>query len=288
MVETVRTLPALRAALAGFKRENRRVALVPTMGNLHDGHLGLVKMARRHADVCITSIFVNPTQFGPGEDFDSYPRTLEADVEALAGVGCDLVWQPAIKTMYPLGESFMVRVPQNLAGQLCGRSRPGHFDGVASVVLRLFSQVQPDVAVFGEKDFQQLLIIRRMVQDLSLPVEIAGAPIARTPDGLAMSSRNAYLTDAERRAAPRLYAELSSTAQALAAGGDFELLKEAAWARLAAAGFRPDYLEWRNARDLGEPADNLPARLFVAAWLGRARLIDNVPVAVFEVSGVPG
>src|SRR5690625_6561070 len=167
------------------------------MGNLHGVHLRLVKMARRNVDVCITSIFVNPPQCGPGEDFDSYPRTLKADVEALAGVGCELVWQPAVKTMYALDESFMVRVPQNLAGQLCGRSRPGHFDGVASVVLRLFNQVQPELAVFGEKDFQQLLIIRRMVQDLSLPVEIVGATTARASDGLAMSSRNAYLTRSE-------------------------------------------------------------------------------------------
>ena len=249
------------------------------MGNLHRGHLSLVEEAARRCDATVASIFVNPTQFGPGEDFEAYPRTFEADLEALASVGCDLVWAPPVDTMYPLDEPFMLRVPESLSDCLCGRSRPGHFDGVATVVLRLFNQVAPDVAVFGEKDFQQLLILRRMAQDVALPIEIVGAPIIREADGLAMSSRNGYLSEAERHCAPVLYRVLNETAEGLVAGENFAALKKQALKELQSAGFRPDYLEWRSAGDLGEPQAGEPSRLFGAAWLGRARLIDNVPVA---------
>jgi len=279
MPHVIETLPELREAVGRLCRSGRRVGFVPTMGNLHRGHLGLVEQAAGHCEATVASIFVNPTQFGPGEDFEAYPRTFETDLAALASVGCDLVWAPTVDVMYPLEAPFMLRVPEALSDCLCGRSRPGHFDGVATVVLRLFSQVAPDVAVFGEKDFQQLLILRQMARDLSLPVEILGAPIAREQDGLAMSSRNGYLDEKQRAAAPTLYRVLTRTAEGLAAGEDFEPLKKRALGELEANGFRPDYLEWRSAEDLGEPKSEEPSRLFGAAWLGQARLIDNVPVA---------
>lgn len=271
-------LSALRETLAGARAESRRIALVPTMGNLHAGHLSLVEHARARCDVVVASIFVNPAQFGPGEDFEAYPRTLDDDLDALASVGCDHVWAPAVETMYPLDEPFMLHVPGALADCLCGRSRPGHFDGVATVVLRLFSQVGPDVAVFGEKDFQQLLILRQMARDFSLPVKLEGAPTVREKGGLAMSSRNGYLDERERSVAPELYRVLTETARALAAGEEFAPLKKRALKTLEAAGFRPDYLEWHSANDLGEPKPGAPSRLFAAAWLGKARLIDNVEI----------
>lgn len=279
MTEVVETLPALRERIAAHRAAaGARIGFVPTMGNLHAGHLSLVREAARYADATVASIFVNPTQFGPGEDYASYPRTFRADVDALSGVGCDLVWAPAMEAMYPLAEPFMLRVPDRFSDRLCGRSRPGHFDGVATVVMRLFSQVGPDVAVFGEKDFQQLLILRQMVRDFSLPIELAGAPTVREKDGLAMSSRNAYLDETQRRVAPALYRVLSETADKLAAGEDFASLRETALHQLETAGFGPDYLEWCSAEDLGRPSAGGPTRLFGAAWLGRARLIDNVPV----------
>lgn len=278
MVEVVESLAVLRERIAEYRAAGRRIGFVPTMGNLHAGHLSLVREALGRADVVVASIFVNPTQFGPGEDFENYPRSFGADVEALAAADCDLVWAPAEAGMYPLAEPFMLRVPRALSDCLCGRSRPGHFDGVATVVMRLFSQVSPDLAVFGEKDFQQLLILRHMVRDFSMPIELAGAPVVREADGLAMSSRNAYLDQAQRRAAPALYRVLSQTAEKLAAGQDFARLRETALDQLEAAGFRPDYFEWRSAEDLGEPGPDEPSRVFGAAWLGRARLIDNVAV----------
>jgi pantoate--beta-alanine ligase len=278
MVEVAETLSSLRDNLARHRRAGRRIGFVPTMGNLHRGHLSLIEAARERAEATVASIFVNPTQFGPGEDYDAYPRTFEADRDALEEAGCDLIWAPPVAVMYPLEEPYMLRVPQRLADRLCGRSRPGHFDGVASVVLRLFSQVSPDLAVFGEKDFQQLLILRQMVRDLSLPIEIVGAPIVRESDGLAMSSRNAYLSDSERRAAPILHRVLAETAEKLGREDDFDALRSAALETLERAGFRPDYLEWRCAETLGLPKRGRPSRVFGAAWLGRARLIDNVPV----------
>ncbi|RFF26598.1 MULTISPECIES: pantoate--beta-alanine ligase [unclassified Wenzhouxiangella] len=272
------TLPQLRESVGRLRERGDRIGFVPTMGNLHRGHLSLVEEAGRHCEATVASIFVNPTQFGPGEDFDAYPRTFEADLDALESVGCDLVWAPSVATMYPLEPPFMVHVPEALSDCLCGRSRPGHFDGVATVVLRLLNQVAPDVAVFGEKDYQQLLILRQMAGDFALPVEIHGAPIVREEDGLAMSSRNGYLDEEQRAVAPMLYRVLDGLAGKLAAGGDFESLKRWGLEGLRAAGFRPDYLEWRSAEDLGEPKAGVPSRVFGAAWLGKARLIDNLPV----------
>lgn len=280
MPRVIDSLPELREAVERLRQRDRRIGFVPTMGNLHRGHLSLVEEAARAGGGTVASIFVNPTQFGPGEDYEAYPRTLEADLAALASVGCDLVWAPPAETMYPLEEPFMLRVPEGLSDCLCGRSRPGHFDGVATVVLRLFSQVQPDHAVFGEKDFQQLLILRRMARDFSLPVELVGVPIVREDDGLAMSSRNGYLDARERAVAPTLHRVLSDIANELAAGRDFALLRDRALKGLESAGFRPDYLEWRSAEDLGEPKPDEPSRVFGAAWLGKARLIDNVPATL--------
>lgn len=284
-MQVVHELAELREALARLRAGGRQVGLVPTMGNLHAGHLSLVEQLELSCPVRVTSIFVNPTQFGPNEDFARYPRTLEADVEALESVGCDLVWAPSVASMYPLPQPFMLSVPEALSDLLCGRSRPGHFDGVASVVLRLLTQVQPDVALFGEKDYQQLLVLQRMAQDLSLPVRIEGAPIVREADGLAMSSRNQYLNADERAIAPTLHAVLSKLAQGLVQGQAFAPLRAQALARLTEAGFRLDYLEWRSAvdlRELGSCAADQAAdlredsRLFAAAWLGGARLIDNL------------
>jgi pantoate--beta-alanine ligase len=268
----------LRATLDGWREQGLRIGLVPTMGNLHAGHLALVEEIRRHCDRVVTSIFVNPTQFGPGEDFESYPRTRQADLEQLDQVGCDLAWLPEVAEMYPLAESFMVQPPVSLTDTLCGAHRPGHFNGVASVVLRLFNQVSPRVAIFGEKDFQQLLVIRRMVLDLALPIEIRGLETRRETDGLAMSSRNQYLSDSERRSAPTLARVLNETAAGLAAGRLWDELKASGWQQLEQAGFRPQYLEWRSAEDLGPPRPDAGQRLLAAAWLGPARLIDNIAV----------
>ncbi len=274
----VTELAELRQTVLDQRRAGRTIGLVPTMGNLHAGHLSLVEQAAERSDFTLASIFVNPTQFGPGEDFASYPRSLEADLDALTDTSCDLIWAPPGDAVYPLPEPFLLRVPEALGNCLCGRSRPGHFDGVASVVLRLFIQVQPDIAVFGEKDFQQLLIIKQMVRDLSLPIKVHGAPTQRETDGLAMSSRNAYLDARERAIAPLLHRVLDETAAGLAAGGDFAELHAAALERLKAAGFKPDYLDWRSSEDLTAATDERPSRLFAAAWLGQARLIDNIPV----------
>lgn len=257
------------------------VHLVPTMGNLHAGHLKLVEHAVRDGAAVIASIFVNPTQFGPGEDFERYPRTLAEDLEALASVGCDAVWAPAVDTMYPLPEAyrFAISPPAALADCLCGARRPGHFDGVCSVVMRLLWQVRPELAVFGEKDYQQLLIVRRMVEDFSVPVEIDALPTVRAADGLAMSSRNRYLTESERATAPALYRVLRQLADEVAekGPGTFERLQRSAIERLVPLGFRPEYLELRNAETLAPP-DGTNDRVFAAAHLGRARLIDNVAV----------
>ncbi len=277
-MESADRIEALREKLTRWRAAGQSVAFVPTMGNLHAGHLALVEEAGNRADQVVVSIFVNPAQFGPGEDFESYPRTREADLAALESVGCDLVWLPDVTAMYPLDPPFMVQVPENLADRLCGASRPGHFDGVASVVLRLFNQIGPDLAVFGEKDYQQLLIIRRMVEDLALTVKIHGLPTVREADGLAKSSRNGYLTDRERASAPVLYRVLGEMAEALRDGAEFKPLRAAALENLEAAGFRPDYLEWCSAENLAEPRPEQPSRLFVAAWLGKARLIDNLPL----------
>lgn len=277
----------LRAALQPY-RTAQRIALVPTMGNLHDGHLELVNIAKRHADIVVVSIFVNPTQFGVGEDFDSYPRTLDDDVAKLATVGADYVFAPTIDEMYPiLPPPTSVRAGE-ITSQLCGQSRPHHFDGVGIVVSKLFNIVQPDVAVFGQKDYQQLAIIKQLVRDLSYQIEIVGAPIIRAADGLALSSRNQYLSASERQIAPILQQELQYLAKQI---GDtqqpLEALLAASRERITNAGFIIDYLEVKNAeltavdyKEINSSAHKQDWVILVAAWLGRARLLDNHLVMV--------
>jgi pantoate--beta-alanine ligase len=271
-------LDALRAQVAARRGQGQRIGLVPTMGNLHAGHLALVEHLRASCDCLVASIFVNPTQFGPNEDFATYPRTLDDDLAALEEVGVDLVWTPSVDAMYPLEAPFLIKVPEVLSGTLCGPHRPGHFDGVASVVLRLFLQVQPDAAVFGEKDFQQLLVIRQLVRDYSLPIDIQALPTVREPDGLAMSSRNQYLSADERAVAGHLHRVLSATAERLLASDDWPALEARAIDALESVGFVPQYLAWRSATTLGPPEPGKAQRLLAAAQLGQARLIDNVPV----------
>ena len=289
-------IAALRNALNPYRGQQngkQHIALVPTMGNLHDGHLELVKLAKQHADIVVVSIFVNPTQFGVGEDFDSYPRTLDEDVAKLTTVNADYVFAPSIDEMYPvLPPPTSVRAGA-ITSQLCGQSRPSHFDGVGIVVSKLFNIVQPEVAVFGQKDYQQLAIIQQLVRDLSYPIKIIGAPIVRAADGLALSSRNQYLTDSERNIAPMLHQELQRLADQLMNGAyierGLEHLLAAASARITAAGFIIDYLEVKTAQLEALKADNLQESLeenqqdlviLVAAWLGRARLLDNQLVTV--------
>ncbi|MBB3191808.1 pantoate--beta-alanine ligase [Halomonas cerina] len=281
-MQTLQTIPTLRQILATHRREGRRIALVPTMGNLHEGHLALVTSARQRADVVVASIFVNPLQFGPHEDLEAYPRTLAEDQQKLEAAGCDLLFAPdTTTTVYPRGLEAQTRVcvPEVSEG-LCGGARPGHFDGVATIVTMLFNLVQPDLACFGEKDYQQLAVIRRLVTDLHVPVEIVGVPIVRAEDGLALSSRNGYL-DAERRAlAPRLHHTLADLKVALEAGGPVTPTLEAGIARLRAAGFEPDYLELR-ATDLGPvTATTRDVVLLAAARLGPTRLIDNLTLTL--------
>jgi pantoate--beta-alanine ligase len=280
-VITTVALDELRARRAAFGAASERVAFVPTMGNLHDGHLELVRRGCALAPRVVVSIFVNPLQFGPGEDLASYPRTLARDVELLATAGADLLFAPSADAMYPrpVPEQTRVEVP-GLSEILCGASRPGHFVGVATVVCKLFNMVRPDLALFGEKDFQQLTVIRRMVDDLCIPVEVVGVPTVREPDGLAMSSRNGYLTAEERERAPALYRALQAVAQAVEAGGsDLAALERAAAARIDAAGLRTDYVSVRRARDLALPGDaDEDLVVLAAAYLGRARLIDNLRV----------
>ncbi|MFP4262096.1 MAG: pantoate--beta-alanine ligase [Halomonas sp.] len=280
-MRTLREIPALRETLGDARRRGKRIALVPTMGNLHDGHLALVAAARERAEVVIATIFVNPLQFGSGEDLDAYPRTLEADRHKLEAAGCDLLFAPDTATVYPRGLEAQTRilVPEVTEG-LCGAARPGHFDGVSTVVGMLFNLVQPDLACFGEKDYQQLAVIRRMVADLHFPVEIVGVPIVRAEDGLALSSRNGYLDDAQRATAPELYRTLCALRDALAGGAEVAPTLEAGLARLRQAGFTPDYLELRAA-DLGPvTAATREAVLLAAARLGPTRLIDNLTLTL--------
>lgn len=275
----VHRIADLRAQVAAWRAEGLRVALVPTMGALHQGHLTLVRHAFTRADRVVVSVFVNPIQFGPNEDFDAYPRTLEADRAALATVGASLVFAPAAAEMYPQGFATAVTVAGVSEG-LCGGSRPGHFSGVATVVTKLLLQALPDVACFGEKDYQQLQVIRRFVADLDIPVEIVGVPTVREDDGLARSSRNAYLTAEQRAVAPTLHRTLQDTAQAIRSGAAVDAALEAGRRALLAAGFASvDYLELRAAEGLAPLAAlDRPARLLVAARLGNTRLIDNIPV----------
>jgi len=278
-METVRHVTGLRQRVAAVRARGDRVAFVPTMGNLHAGHLELVRQARRQADHVIVSIFVNPAQFGPQEDYAHYPQTPERDRDALLQAGADLLFQPGVEEIYPQGpdETTVVEVP-GLNRILEGEHRPTHFNGVTTVVAKLFNLVQPDVAVFGEKDYQQLLLIRRMVSDLCMPVAIVGVATVREADGLAMSSRNGYLAPAERALAPRLHAALAKVKTQVEAGGQ-ELVKieRGALAELAAAGFRPDYVSVRRRADLAPPLPGDTALIVLAAArLGPARLIDNI------------
>lgn len=277
MIEIATGLQALRERIRGWRGAGLRVALVPTMGNLHAGHHSLVRLARGHADRVVASVFVNPTQFGPGEDFARYPRTPEADAEGLAASGCDLAWMPEVDTMYPLGldAAVQVRVP-GITDVLDGAHRPGHFDGVCTVVARLFNQVQPDVAAFGRKDYQQLAVIRHMVGDLAFPVEILAADIVREADGLAMSSRNQYLSAAERAAAPELHRTLQSMRAAAREGAPVAQVEDTAAARLSAAGFEVDYAVLRTPALVAPGAADDALVALVAARLGRTRLIDNL------------
>lgn len=276
-----RTVQALRAQVAAWRAAGERVAMVPTMGSLHEGHLSLIRLARSRARRVVASLFVNPTQFAPGEDFDAYPRDEARDAALLAGEGCDLLYAPDAAEIYPQGFSTAVSVA-GVSAPLDGEARPHHFSGVATVVAKLLIQCGPDAAVFGEKDYQQLLVIRRMAADLDLPVEIVGAPTARLPDGLAMSSRNAYLTPGQREVAGTLNGVLAQAAAALRQGAPVAKVEAEGLAALTALGFDAvDYLEVRRADDLGSPGPGpvaAPVRVFVAARLGRTRLIDNVAV----------
>lgn len=279
-MENIHTVSALRSAIASFREKRKRIAFVPTMGALHDGHVSLIEVARQHAEIVVVSIFVNPTQFGKGEDFEHYPRTLEQDSERLKNVNVDVLYTPTVKEMYPSGFSTLVSVTEGTK-ILCSAARPGHFDGVATVVSKLLLQVQPDVAVFGEKDYQQLYVIRRMVSDLDIPVDIIGAPIMREPDGLAFSSRNSYLSVAERKLAPQLYAVLTEVSKKIVAAPDAvdEILTWGKGALLERGFSKLDYLALCHSDHLTILRDyTSPARLFVAAYLGSTRLIDNIEV----------
>ena len=277
----VRTVTDLRRQVARWRSDGLTVSFTPTMGALHEGHLSLVKRAKAEADRVIASVFVNPTQFGPGEDLDAYPRDEAGDAAKLAGAGCDLLFAPAVGEMYPEGFATSVRV-SGLTNCLCGASRPGHFDGVATVVSKLLGQARPDIAVFGEKDYQQLQVIKRVNADLDLGARIIGAPTVREEDGLAMSSRNAYLSEGQRLSAGKLNVILNNAAGALSRGARVGETLDAARKALAAAGFdRIDYLEARSSEGLalqGPGPVTEPSRVFAAAFLGKTRLIDNWPV----------
>jgi pantoate--beta-alanine ligase len=282
-MQTVHTRQQLKSTIRSWKEQGQIVAFVPTMGNLHDGHLHLIKAAKQRADRVVVSIFVNPMQFGKNEDIDAYPRTLEQDSARLALLEVDLLFAPAVSEVYPVSLDKMTRIEvPGISDVLCGEHRPGHFSGVATVVTKLFNMVQPDIAVFGEKDFQQLLVIRTMVRDLDQPVEILGVATVRESDGLAMSSRNSYLSEEERKKAPFLYQTLREMIEAIRKGNVSYLeLEESAAKKLENAGFRPDYVNIRNANSL-QPASIGDHALVVlaAAWLGKARLIDNIAVTL--------
>jgi pantoate--beta-alanine ligase len=278
MIETFADLASLRERVGEWKRVGLRVGFVPTMGNLHAGHHSLIELARQHADRVVASVFVNPTQFGPNEDFSRYPRTPEADATGLERAGCDVLWLPSVEIMYPYGADGAVRmrVP-GVTDALEGAHRPGHFDGVATVVARLFNQVQPDVAVFGRKDYQQLAVIRYLVRDLAFPIELCAGQTLREADGLAMSSRNQYLSADERPRAAEIHRTLQAMRAATQAGTPRHAIEAEAQSRLAMAGFAVDYVALRKP-DLTEPADGETGErvALVAARLGRTRLIDNL------------
>ncbi len=282
-METVFDLAGLHRVVTRWKAEGATIAFVPTMGNLHSGHFSLLERARELADRTIVSIFVNPIQFGKGEDYESYPSTLNKDRAGLADNDLDLLFVPDLSQLYPGGVDTDTRViVPGLSNILCGRFRPEHFSGVATVVAKLLINTQPDVALFGEKDYQQLLVIRRVVTDLCMPIEIVGMPVIRETDGLAMSSRNAYLNMTERKKAPLIYATLQAAAQRLRrAPNQISAIEAEGMKILEAGGFRPEYFSVRRSEDLAEPsAQDKRLSILAAAWLGSARLIDNVKVLV--------
>jgi pantoate--beta-alanine ligase len=279
-MQTIHDAAALRAAIRAWRAQGQSISFVPTMGNLHAGHLALVQLARARADRVVASIFVNPTQFGPGEDFARYPRTLERDQAGLASAGCDLLFAPTVEVLYPFGPANTVRVSvPEITTTLEGEHREGHFDGVATVVTKLFNLVQPDLAVFGQKDWQQMLLVRRLVRDLSLPLEIVAAPTVREADGLALSSRNQYLDAGQRARAAEIHATLQAMRAAHLGGQSRAQAEAEAEARLRKAGFEPDYAAIRRGVDLTTPADTEHGGLIalIAARLGATRLIDNLP-----------
>ena len=284
-MELITTVAEVRARIREWRAAGQRIAFVPTMGNLHAGHMSLLAAARYRAERVIASVFVNPLQFGPAEDFAAYPRTLDEDRRLLEQAHCDLLFAPGVEQMYPDGGAQpTVITVRGLASVLCGQFRPGHFDGVATVVAKLFNIVMPDVAVFGEKDYQQFVIIRRMTGDLLLPVEIVGAPTVRAPDGLALSSRNRYLSPKEREIAPAIHRALQSAAQRIDSGErDYLKIESGGWQALAVAGLRPDYFAVRDAADLHPPrAASRELVVLTAARLGKARLIDNLRVPLIR------
>jgi pantoate--beta-alanine ligase len=279
-ISTVRNVKDLRAQVAKWRQTGDTIALVPTMGALHAGHLSLITVAKGHAKRIVASIFVNPAQFGPKEDFKHYPRDEAGDVEKLAQAGVDLAFIPDAAEMYPEGFATKVSLP-SLTEDLCGAARPNHFDGVATIVTKLLLQCAPDVAVFGEKDYQQLLVIKQLVRDLNIPVQIVSGPIVREPDGLGLSSRNGYLSAAERKTAPILHQVLSEAGAALASGEGCDAASSAGRFKLEGKGFRVDYVAIRDPETLAPLTGPIrgPARVMGAVYLGTTRLIDNVPTA---------
>ena len=275
-----RTVPALRRALEGLRARKATIALVPTMGALHDGHVSLVRLAKRRARKVAVSIFVNPTQFAPTEDFGSYPRTWKADLARLTAEGVDLIWNPDVKTMYPDGFASRILTDGPAIAGLEDRFRPHYFGGVTTVVGKLFTQCRPDFAIFGEKDFQQLRVVTRMAADLDLGVKVIGSKTVRERDGLAMSSRNVYLSPEQRHAAPVLFQTMKETAHRLRAGDDLAAAQRGGEERITAAGFAVDYFEARHAETLAPVASirEGPLRILVAARIGTTRLIDNITV----------
>lgn len=277
-MKTFKSIQALRQAILQYRIAGKTIAFVPTMGNLHEGHMELIRVARQKSDIVVTSIFVNPLQFGANEDFDSYPKTIKADKEKLAQEDCDILFAPSTGEMYPQGQPIATQVSvQTLADSYCGESRPGHFEGVATVVTKLFNIVQPDVAIFGEKDYQQLIVIKQLTFDLSLPIEIIGVPTQRNEQGLALSSRNGYLTKNELSIAWHLNQTINFTCKQIQEGNtEYDTLEKAAKEKLVAIGFTPDYFHICRQRDLQKPnQQDKSLVILAAAWLGKARLIDN-------------
>lgn len=280
-MQLITTISDIREQVAKARQQHQRIALVPTMGNLHEGHLTLVREARRHADVVVASIFVNPTQFGPNEDYDRYPRTLESDRQQLADSGCDLLFAPTAQEIYPNGLENLTRVHVPAVSEgLCAGSRPSHFDGVASVVSILFHSVWPDVALFGKKDYQQLGVIRKMVRDLHMPIEIIGVDTVRDNSGLALSSRNGYLSSEEHQQAALIRQRLSDIALNIRDSGDIERALTEGRQQLESDGFTLDYLECRDIHLTPVTSETQAVVVLVAVWLGTTRLIDNIEVTL--------